>query len=317
MGQSVGKIDRRVATNFLDASAKDSEGETKTDTVIARDDNMVIESIRPCTAPVVGARPPPLPPSGGLGFNRGYPSSGPPVSAPLPGQKLRSSRANRIDDVLTASREASPDVVNIDVRDPAGTLHMLTVHAEALRRRLETMQMERENLRFQVRLLERGRRETQADGLAAQAARLEEENRTARAVDMEHEDLQRRIADIDAELANVSCPMAIAAGAGFDMSKPAQQGQKRSQADGEQDEDETVAELRWENKLLVKRLQQVTRTGEQTHQDMLRTQLQSGLKSQIEAVGAASKSDDPKVGGSDSDTSADAEINQLLAQNEA
>merc|ERR1712066_1146749 len=98
-------------------------------------------------------------------------------------------------------------------------------------------------------------------------------------------------ADVDSELANVACPLAIAAGAGVDVVKPAQ-GQKRTQRDDDVDEDEIVAELRWENKLLAKRLQQLTRTGEQTHQEMLRAQLQSGLKKDADA--AATRVEDPQ-----------------------
>merc|ERR1711920_733108 len=91
------------------------------------------------------------------------------------------------------------------------------------------------------------------------------------------------------------------------------------------------SELRWENKLLVKRLQQLTRTGEQTHQDMLRAQLQSGLKADALKADASLRDratasdlsmsavprnlDDTKAG-SESD-GADAEIAQLLADNEA
>merc|ERR1712039_1075005 len=132
--------------------------------------------------------------------------------------------------------------------------------------------------------------------------------------------------DVDSELAKVACPLAIAAGAGVDMVKPAQ-GQKRTQRDDDVDEDEIVAELRWENKLLVKRLQQLTRTGEQTHQEMLRAQLQSGLKadsslrnsvtgSEPSAPSVSRNPNEVKAGSSDSDGT-DAEIAQLLADNEA
>merc|ERR1712194_103594 len=139
----------------------------------------------------------------------------------------------------------------------------------------------------------------------------------------EHDDLQNRISEIETELANVSCPLAVAAGAGGNVHLSAQ-GQKRTQPDDE-GEDGAVAELRWENKLLVKRLQQLTRTGEQTHQDMLRVQLQSGLKADtagsqgaIASESSASKNppDEVKAGSSDSD-GGDAEILQLLADNEA
>eukprot|EP00439_Symbiodinium_sp_Y106_P051410 s155_g6.t2 len=89
--------------------------------------------------------------------------------------------------------------------EPAGSprqmMQVLVVHAEALKRRLETQQAERDNLRFQLRLLQRDKSERQPSWLEQQVAYLEAENRNSAAVQDESDRLARRLQAVEASLA--------------------------------------------------------------------------------------------------------------------
>eukprot|EP00435_Cladocopium_sp_Y103_P070253 s317_g34.t2 len=93
-------------------------------------------------------------------------------------------------DVLTVWR--SNETTRTALPRPAATpespkevLKVLRLQGEALQRQLETQHAERENLRFQVRLLERDLRERKVDYLEEEVLSLEAENRNQQAVQQE------------------------------------------------------------------------------------------------------------------------------------
>jgi len=192
--------------------------------------------------------------------------------APLPGQRLRSSRANRIDEML--SREPSPEdrgkpsleMHKIDLGDPQPALRMLAVHAEALRRQLETVQADRENLRFQVNLFQKDAREKQPEQLRQRVALLEVENQSARAVDHEHEQLQVRLAETERELT------------ALDAGTIAEEEESLPMAADDPAAEDVLDEVRWENRLLEKRLQRLKQYTGQLHEGVLRARLQSARR---------------------------------------
>jgi len=240
---------------------------------------------RPGTAPAGsnrhwGAKPPPLPHGGG-----GYPSL---AAIPLAGQKLRSSRANRIDDLLTSSREPSPPAeMGEATATNAGTqqqMQVLAVHAEALRRRLETQQVERENLRFQVQLLQNDAREHQPEHFEKMIACLEVENRSRRAVDDEKVALERQLHEVDQLLADLE--------------------HKAPEEAPEEDEDD-LEELRWESQRLERRLEEAKRYNRELMEEAVQSAKLATAKGTPLAVAAEL-----------ADLSEDPEIDQLLSRNE-
>eukprot|EP00931_Biecheleriopsis_adriatica_P104836 TRINITY_DN79456_c0_g1_i1.p1 TRINITY_DN79456_c0_g1~~TRINITY_DN79456_c0_g1_i1.p1 ORF type:complete len:605 (-),score=153.08 TRINITY_DN79456_c0_g1_i1:193-2007(-) len=256
------------------------------------DDESLCSMARPGTAPATsmsrpkGARPPPLPSVGG----GGYPSL---VALPLAGQKLKSARANRMDDVLTRSREASPQVHELSQDGPEQAIQVLAVHAEALRRRLDTQQAERENLRFQVRLLQKDAHERQPDHFQKQVADLKVENRSMDAINDEHGQLQLALAEVDDLLARLDDQAHV-------------DGSAKLQA--EEDEagaEEGLTELRLEMRRLEKRLEQVKRYNTQLLEDVERAKLRSAQR----ALGYSQK--DIEAAQID-----DPEIDRLIASNE-
>jgi len=270
-GQRLTLVDRQLADGFFEARISGHNAQTGVDSedrTSARDGS---SPLRPRTAPAAACpRPPPLP---AAARER---SPAVPLGA-LPGQRLRSSRANLIDDVLTSDsptgdannpgvrrRLPSLDVKQLDLRNPQRTLHALSIHAEALRRHLELLQMERDNLRFEVRLLQRDAKETAPVGLTEQVERLQEENRAWPAVQGEHTQLKAHIARAEEELSRLNAmPMTKEADLG---------GANVASADVD---DGHLGELRWENKLLRKRLQSLSRFTSQLQEHDLRARLES------------------------------------------
>jgi len=225
-GQAISCLDRRLARDFFESKS----------VTLGSTGGLESPPRRPATAPVAFARPPLLP-----------------TSVLLTGQRLRSSRANRIDEVLTRSRDASPsspsvscDVVSellehsVDAEDPKCALGILKSHAESLQYRLDTLQVERENLRFQIRLLEQDGRDDEPARLRAKIEALEAENKNIAAVVSERDLLQTQLADLQRGLVDTT--------GGVEM---------------ESEESEECRELRWENSLLEKRLQRVLQYSEQ------------------------------------------------------
>mmetsp|Transcript_44108 Transcript_44108/g.116688 ORF Transcript_44108/g.116688 Transcript_44108/m.116688 type:complete len:558 (-) Transcript_44108:6-1679(-) len=227
-GQVISCLDRRLARDFFESKS----------VTLGSARGLESPPRRPATAPVAFARPPLLP-----------------TSVLLTGQRLRSSRANRIDEVLTRSRDASPSSPSVpcddvsellehgDAEDPKCALDILKSHAESLQYRLDTLQVERENLRFQIRLLEQDGRDDEPARLRAKIEALETENKNSAAVVSERDLLQTRLADLQRGLVDTT---------GRGETPPA-----------ESEESEECRELRWENSLLEKRLQRVLQYSEQ------------------------------------------------------
>jgi len=298
-GQKISVTERKFAAAFLESASNDNVANADTA------DLHVSENLpRPVTAPSICARPP-LPPS----HNNATAS----VSlAPLPGQKLRSSRANRIDEVLTQSREASQspeiaesriptfDLQSIDLNDPARALTLLTTHHAALKQCLDTMQIDRENLRFQVRLLEQDDVAQQVDRLRADVERLEVENRSSEAVQSENAQLQARLAEIEKQLSGTSS-----------KSRPSHTDSVEKQ-DSLADDD-TISELRWENKRLEKRLDQMRKYSEQLRHNFLCAKVRTRDTSSPQGASGAKVEAKVKL----QDDTADPELSTILADNEA
>mmetsp|Transcript_136232 Transcript_136232/g.303506 ORF Transcript_136232/g.303506 Transcript_136232/m.303506 type:complete len:607 (-) Transcript_136232:75-1895(-) len=320
-GQLLGGLDRRLASDFFEGAGRGDdetgEGPTEEKKPATPEPPQLPRGLpqRPGTAPaLLSSKPPPLPPSSG--------SVAAAALAPLlPGQRLRSARANRMDDMLTGSREASPEAdagglpsfsaQRLDTCDPERVLRALRAHAGALRERLISQRAERENLRFQMTLLQRDKREAKPAQLRERVELLEAENRSGSAVESERLQLQGRLAEVERQLSEL--PVAAAAAEAGPPPK----------ADDE-DED-VVAELRWENQLLAKRLDSTARYAEQLHQEFLRARLQSSQRRQLEAAssrpstsaGAAADGLSSVTEGGDGEGDEDPEIAKLLGENEA
>ncbi|CAJ1338595.1 unnamed protein product [Effrenium voratum] len=129
---------------------------------------------------------------------------------------------------------------------------VLTLHAEALKRGLETQQAERENLQFQVRLLEQDLQERKPSFLELQVSRLEAENRTGAAVRDEHARLKKKLAELEA-LANLE-------------SEPMGTALKETANTPEADEELSLA--RWECRRLEKRLEQARSYNSQLMEEL-------------------------------------------------
>lgn len=186
-----------------------------------------------------------------------------------------------MDDVL--SREPSPedgtislDTHQLDLREPRRALQMLAVHSEKLQQRLTTVQMDRENLRFQVRLLQQGHNDDQPERLRERLRHLEVENRSVGAVEGEHSQLKARIAEVERELESLEgrAPTAASATGASSTSGPSRAATDTSE--------EALDELRWENRLLHKRLLRLQRYSEDLQQDALRARLKSACRSRGE-----------------------------------
>lgn len=293
-GQKITSNDRKFATAFLEAARR---GEAEEITCGSADLQVDETLRRPVTAPSICARPrPPLAPS----QNNVVASA----LAPLAGQKLRSSRANRIDDVLTQSREASPEIIlsriptldlqSIDRSDPNLARKLLSAHFSALQQCLDTMQIDRENLRFQVRLLQEEHVEQQMEKIRADIERLEVENRSTHAVQSEHAQLQARLAEVDRQLSGsvqtASCQRAGPVNIG----------------DSPEDDD-AIDQLRWENSLLEKRLDRMKKFSEQSRHNCLSAQVRS-RQSSSQGVHGAKPTEEIRI---------DPELHSILADNEA
>jgi Leucine-rich repeat (LRR) protein len=288
-GQRLNSADKQFAAAFLEAAKR----ETVQDDVGVEDNRCLPP--RPVTAPSAVSRPPLPKPHLASGL------------APLPGQKLRSARANRIDDVLTQSREASPEVADcnrmptldlqsIDLSDPERTTSLLSVHIDALQSWLETIQIERDNLRFHVRLLEQDGASQQREQLTTDIEHLELENRNDGAVRSEHAQLQARIAAVETELKAVEAT-------------PVQRSALSSEKQGYSSGSDALSELRWENQLLEKRLNSMKQYSEQCRNSFTNTrQLTSSSKVISEAAVRAAPSDEITL---------DTELSRMLEENEA
>jgi len=295
-GKGLSVLDQRLASAFFAGQGDDAS-----------------QVSRPVTAPSVCARPrPPLPPTAASGVAQ--------LVGPLPGQKLRSSRANRIDDMLVRSREPSPEVMDgstipvlnpqeIDLRDPQAALRVLTAHSQALRRRLGTLQMERDSLRFQIRCLRQDGQEAQPDHIREQVARLETENRNLVAVEDEREQLQARLGVVERELGAIDAPH-DAWGPPSIVADP-----------------DILAQLRWENRLLEKRYYRMKRYNEQVRHGLLSARLKtceglgngkvssySAAFNTTAAVGALAKQPRAEEAGAEA---VDIELEELIAENES
>lgn len=208
---------------------------------------------RPGTAPVPKPPKPPRPPEGA-----GYPMGN------LPGD-LRSARSNRMDEVLTKSEAPTPE-------SPKEVLKVLRLQGEALQRQLETQHAERENLRFQVRLLERDLRERKVDYLEEELQSLEAENRNQQAVQQETTRLlarRRTLQEADAELDTA----ALETGRQI----PGANVQSKASMATEMDEDDLDL-ARWECKRLEKRLAQARSYNCQLLQELERSRGERGRR---------------------------------------
>eukprot|EP00933_Yihiella_yeosuensis_P053852 TRINITY_DN5214_c0_g1_i8.p1 TRINITY_DN5214_c0_g1~~TRINITY_DN5214_c0_g1_i8.p1 ORF type:complete len:606 (+),score=157.18 TRINITY_DN5214_c0_g1_i8:79-1896(+) len=263
---------------------------------------------RPTTAPAVGSRlrsrPPPLPtagPNSGGGGGSSSSSSQVPLP-PIPGMKLRSARSNRIDDVLTRSRDPSPLATSEDTAasphecDPQQRLQVLTIHAEALRRRLEIQQAERENLKYQVQLILRDRREAQPKHFQEKLAKLQAENRNARAVDDEHSTLTEQVQELDSQLAQLRQQSCSSQDAKTVVAEPVS---------------EDVEDLQFEAKLLEKRLDRAKEYNKQLFQDAERAKLRSAARRCGAPVPELENTEPQKS------EELDPDISELLAKNTA
>lgn len=314
-GQPLTSADRQLAADFLSRlssreSGTGSEGDFLEELGEQGPDLDRGQShIRPTTAPAPGSRPPLMPLQGAaIAAN---------PLAPLPGQKLRSARANRIDDVLTkTSREGSPEIADtgmpvldsqaLDLSDPERALGILTNHADALRQWFDTLRAERENLRFQVRLLQQDEKASEPDEVLQEVKRLETENRNIAAVESENTQLKARLQQLERE----------------QHALPA-----RKISDNGEDSD-ALAELKWENRLLEKRLERLTRYADQLRHGTMRNQGDGkpvGLWSPATSAVAESILEDvsspvsqaargPKVDAGDGQ---DVELTAMLADNES
>merc|ERR1712192_291389 len=152
----------------------------------------------------------------------------------------------------------------------------------------ETVQMERENLRFQIRLLEQDAAARTHEQMSSEIARLEAENRNILAVESENSLLKSRLADAEASLSRLRTPSV--------GNKPSTggQGEDGSGANPE-DENDVMERLRWENSLLEKRLNSTRKYCDQ----LVGTA----------ALPAPKKAPDAR--------SLESELNALLARNEA
>eukprot|EP00929_Paragymnodinium_shiwhaense_P075060 TRINITY_DN38383_c0_g1_i1.p1 TRINITY_DN38383_c0_g1~~TRINITY_DN38383_c0_g1_i1.p1 ORF type:complete len:712 (-),score=164.15 TRINITY_DN38383_c0_g1_i1:90-2225(-) len=264
-----------------------------------------VEPQRPRTAPAaaaLGTRRPPLPTASITTNVQGAATDATAATLEMmmPGQRLRSARSNKIDDVLRSSRDPSPEILGslpmldsqkIDLRNPQHALQMLAAHGEALKRRLETLYMTRDNLKFQVRLLERDAKEALPEKLEERIASLELENRSARALDDEQVQLQSRLSEVEEELKKLpAAPEQLAASeAGGAVSSKRPGSEKESHRasptpsdasadhhpNAAEDESEVLQELRWENKLLEKRFKRLSQYSEDLAHAAMRQRLLS------------------------------------------
>lgn len=279
-GQKVGSFDKSMAKGFFEEASKDaSVPGTPSKSMLMEDFSSsgpvaASPTSRPDTAPAACSRPPLLPgKSGMLSGPSGSPvagSGGGLSLTPLLGQKLRSTRANRFDEVLTQSRDPSPDP---DSGNPAGTLRVLKAHAENLKGQLETLQMERDNLRYQVKLVERDNYEATPVWLKERVELLELEVRAAPAVMSERDSLKARLAEVEHALAEVD-RQAMAAPSSS-SSRPGAKGIETVPEHGADDDEDLMEELSWEGKLLEKRLERARQYAGKLKQELLRAQLQS------------------------------------------
>ncbi|CAE7347443.1 inlA, partial [Symbiodinium natans] len=222
--------------------------------------------VRPGTAPTGAARVrPPLPPRAPAGG--GYPA---PALPPL-GGSLRSSRASKIDEVLTGSSEVAQPTGS-----PRQMMQVLMVHAEALKRRLETQQAERDNLRFQLRLLQRDESERQPSWLEQQVAYLEAENRNSAAVHDESERLTRRMKAVEAALAEVDAEPSQVKAVAAEVQAP------------EEDEDDLDL-ARWECRNVERRLEQARSYNRTLMEELCRK------RNHDEPLEEASAEEDPEM----------------------
>jgi len=195
-----------------------------------------------------------------------------------------------MDDLLTSSREASPPAEIREAMAATGSqqsVQVLAVHAEALRRRLETQQVERENLRFQVQLLQKDANERQPGHFEKMIASLEVENQSRRAVDDEKRALQRQLDELEQLLVEVS------------KMELKQEAEHHPQ---EQEEDEdALEELRFESQRLERRLEEAKRYNRELMEDAVAAKPTSAKGIQMTT---------------EPDLTEDPEIDQLLARNE-
>jgi len=303
-GHNLGALDRQLARDFFAGAGREmSQGSRREPSPEAEASPL---AARPCTAPPASSssRPPLLPGAGGRS-----------VPLLLPGAKLRSSQSNLMDEVLTQSRDPSPDAsptgglpvleVQLDMSNPSRTLRKLDVYVDALSRHLEVLQMERDNLKFQLRLLERDGRESCSEGLREQLRAMEEENRNLPAVESEHELLLSRLEKAERELADLQAAEASRA------QTPASSSAAGLPDDPDLAEDDEVSELRWENQLLRKRLRRMQQYSESLQEDEFRTRLKTGCRPRTGAWLPEHEQED--AAGADEDP----EIASLVAANEA
>merc|ERR1712216_908463 len=171
----------------------------------------------------------------------------------------------------------------------------------ALQQWLDTAQIDRENLRFQVRLLEQDDVAQQADALTADVERLEVENRSSMAVQSEHAQLQARLAEVERQLSAMNRNSTASQG---------KSGTQEQMAAAEEEDDEEMSQLRLENKLLEKRLDRMRKLSEQTRHSFLSAQVKSKTPP---AKGSGASAEEMKI----EDSKIDSELSSLLADNEA
>lgn len=186
---------------------------------------------------------------------------------------------------------------------------MLAAHTEKLQRRLATVQMDRENLRFQVRLLQQSHHDDQPERLRERLRHLEVENRSAEAVEGEHSQLKARLAEVERELESLEGrpPTAASVTGSSSASGP-------SRAPTDVTSEETLDELRWENRLLQKRLLRLQRFSEDLQQDALRARLKSACRSRGEEPMRASRNSE--AASYSAGSSSGAALEELVAGNE-
>lgn len=227
-----------------------------------------------------------------------------------PGVRLSSQRlrptSSRIDNVLVREPSPAPNAdmdwvstlnpPEIDYEQPWLTVRLLKMYSESLRQRLDTRQVERQNLHFLIGLLEREKHDSQPEVLDEQCSLLQAENQALQAVvGNNHEQLKATLGKVEGELRELDLIPDI---------RPTSPSSKSFV-----DTQEISEELRLENRLLERRLERLMRYEEEARRS-LHSAHASNDNLQLPSEGYMG---DTTV---KSSKDADAELAQMLARNE-
>jgi len=122
-------------------------------------------------------------------------------------------------------------------------------------------------------MLQRDGHDADPKRLKERIALLEVENRNMHAVQNEHAQLQTRFAELERELKACDASSRIESDAGTASSVSG-----RDAEHAESDRDDLLFQLRWENRLLEKRLKRLTEYSNQLSEDAMRARLQSSRR---------------------------------------